>query len=207
MTSFLALLDAATAGQPAGGLDLRYGATAFGILLLSIGLIRWSVRTYLETSGITPVKGLRSPKMTPQFRMLQEMGMATGEQLSTMGATEREMLFVQAMTRRAAAGEPATAVPAAAAPSAAGSSSLMGLAGLAGPAVAGGPVLAAAAGAPQAPAFRVSCSPDHLFCPACGATIGDRRTPIGYITSCLTCKRVLKARVQGERVTIEAAGS
>lgn len=209
MSSFLALLDAAAA-RPAGGLDLRYAGTALGLVILSIGLIRWSIRTYLETSGITPVKGLRSPTMSPQFRVLQEMGLATGEQLSTMGATEREMLFMQAMTRRSAAGAPGAAAGPAAGPAAVGVSAVPRVApGSAGAAQAamGGSALTAAVETGPAPAFRVSCAPDYLFCPACGATIGDRRTPIGYITSCLACKRVLKARLQGERVTIEAAGS
>ena len=185
MTPFLALLDAAVA-RPAGGIDLRYGSLALGVFLMSIGLIRWSLRTYLEANGITPVKGLKAPKMTPQFRVLQEMGLATGEQLATMGSSEREMLFVQAMAMRAKGEGLATQQPA--------------------PASDTNPVVAAMVTAVQGPSFRVSCSPDYLFCPACGATIGDRRTPLGFITSCLTCKRVLKAKLQGERVTIEAAG-
>lgn len=185
MTPILALLDAVTT-RPAGGIDLRYGSLALGVFLMSIGLIRWSLRTYLEANGITPVKGLKAPKMSPQFRVLQEMGLATGEQLATMGSTEREMLFVQAMARRANGGAPSAPQPT--------------------PASDTNPLVAAVVTAVQGASFRVSCSPDYLFCPACGVTIGDRRTPLGFITSCLTCKRVLKAKLEGERVTIEAAG-
>lgn len=180
MSSLLALLAAAAAPSP--GLNLKYGGIAIGVMLMGIGLIRWSIRTYLETNGLTPVKGLRAPTMSPQFRVLQELGMATGEQLTEMAASDREQLFAAAMTQRLVAAKGAN-----------------GAAGL--------PGLQPATPAPAGPVagFRVSCSPDYLFCPACGATLGDRRTPLGYITSCLTCKRVLKARLLGERVTIESA--
>ena len=118
--------------------------------------------------------------------------MATGEQLSTMDATERERLFAEAMIRRAAPNPSA-------APQSEGEATIASV--LAGRG-ARGPT------APTLPigGFRVSCAPNYLFCPACGAKLGDEKTPIGYLTSCLACKRVLKARLEGARVTIEAAG-
>ena len=224
MSSLLTLLDAAAGPPP--GLNLKYGSVALGVLLMSIALIRWSIRTYLETSGITPVKGLRAPKMSAQFRMLQEMGMATGEQLSTMAASDREQLFAAAMTQRLVAAKGGNGAGGVHGANGSGNGSgngatngfgsgstngsahgpAHGLAGFPGPlAPVGGPPGVQPSTPQPAAGFRVSCSPDYLFCPACGATLGDRRTPLGYITSCLTCKRVLKARLQGERVTIESA--
>ena len=201
MTVMPFLLFLLAAEKVSAGLNLKYGGVALGMLILSIGLIRWSIRTYLESSGITAVKGLRSPRMSPQFRMLQEMGMATGEQLTGMAAADRERLFAEAMIRRVAPNPSAAPAAGGAAAGALG----IELAAAAG--IMGARSVPAPAPPPLTTAFRVSCSPDHLFCPACGATLGDRRTPIGYLTSCLTCKRVLKARLEGARVTIEAAGS
>ena len=194
MIAFNLLLLAAE--RAPAGLNLKYGSVALGVFLMGIGLIRWSVRAYLEGAGIQPVKGLRAPKMSPQFRMLQEMGMATGEQLSTMDATERERLFAEAMIRRMAPN-------ASALPGESGAATIAGV--VAGAGAARGTRPAAPAGLPIG-GFRVSCSPNYLFCPACGATLGNEKTPIGFLTSCLTCKRVLKARLEGARVTIEAAG-
>ena len=190
MIAFNLLLLAAE--KASAGLNLKYGSVALGIFLMGIALIRWSVKAYLENAGIQSVKGLRAPKMSPQFRMLQEMGMATGEQLSTMDATERERLFAEAMIRRMAPNPSA-------APQDAAAATIAGI--LAGGGARGG-------NAPGLPigGFRVSCAPNYLFCPACGSKLGDEKTPIGFLTSCLTCKRVLKARMEGGRVTIEAAG-
>lgn len=198
--SLPSLLMLAAGNQPAA-LNLKYGGVALGIFLMGIALIRWSVRTYLEASGIQPVKGLRARKMSPEFRMLQEMGMATGEQLSTMDATERERLFAEAMIRRVAP-NPSAAPDARGMRAPAPDSKGMRVPGpTAIQAAPPQPALAALAGS-----FRVSCAPNYLFCPACGVTIGDEKTPIGYITSCLACKRVLKARLEGARVIIETAG-
>lgn len=198
--SLLSLLLLVAEKQPAA-LNLKYGGVALGVFLMGIALIRWSVRTYLEGSGIQPVKGLRARKMSPEFRMLQEMGMATGEQLTSMDATERERLFAEAMIRRMA-------------PNPSAAPEARGMRGSATDARGTrGPAPTATQAAPQAPAiaapmggFRVSCAPDYLFCPACGVTIGNEKTPIGFITSCLDCKRVLKARLEGARVIIETAG-
>ena len=185
------LLQVAAEQAPAG-LNLKYGGVALGVFLMGIGLIRWSVKAYLQNAGIQPVKGLRAPKMPAQFRMLQEMGMATGEQLATMDATERERLFAEAMIRRVAPNPSA-------APDAGGAVTIASV-------LAGRGKREASAPALPIGGFRVSCAPDYLFCPACGATLGNEKTPIGFLTSCLTCKRVLKARLEGARVTIEAAG-
>ena len=194
MITFHLLLLAAE--KAPAGLNLKYGSVALGIFLMGVGLIRWSVRAYLDSAGIQSVKGLRAPKMSPQFRMLQEMGMATGEQLSAMDASERERLFAEAMIRRTAPNQSAL-------PGGRGEATIAGI--IAGAGAARG---ARPAGPPGLPigGFRVSCSPEYLFCPACGATLGNEKTPIGFLTSCLTCKRVLKARLEGARVTIEAAG-
>ncbi len=191
----LAILFAAAETAPLS-LNLKYGSAALGVFLMGVGLIRWSVRAYLENAGIKPVKGLSAPKMSPQFRMLQEMGMATGEQLSTMDPAERERLFAAAMIQRMKPNPSA-------APSGSGEVAMMALAaGLMAPRAE------KPAGPPPLPfgGFRVSCAPDYLFCPACGTTLGNEKTPIGFLTSCLACKRVLKARLEGARVTIEAAG-
>ncbi len=191
----LAILLAAAETAPLS-LNLKYGSAALGVFLMGVGLIRWSVRAYLENAGIKPVKGLSAPKMSPQFRMLQEMGMATGEQLSTMDPAERERLFAAAMIQRMKPNPSA-------APSGSGEVAMMALAaGLMAPRAE------KAAGPPPLPfgGFRVSCAPDYLFCPACGTMLGNEKTPIGFLTSCLACKRVLKARLEGARVTIEAAG-
>lgn len=190
----LSLLMLAAEDQAAGP-NLKYGGVALGIFLMGLALIRWSVRAYLESSGIQPVKGLRSRKMSPEFRMLQEMGMATGEQLSTMDATERERLFAEAMIRRMAPN------PSAAPGAQGGRAPTASRSHAAAQAVPPAPALSALLGS-----FRVSCAPDYLFCPACGITIGDEKTPIGFITSCLACKRVLKAHLEGARVIIETAG-
>jgi hypothetical protein len=189
--SLFNLLLVAAEKAPAG-LNLKYGSVALGVFLMGVGLIRWSVRAYLDNAGIQPVKGLRAPKMSPQFRMLQEMGMATGEQLSTMDAAERERLFAEAMIRRMAPNPSA-------APQTAAEATIASVLGGRGAREANAPALPIGG-------FRVSCAPNYLFCPACGATLGDEKTPIGFLTSCLTCKRVLKARLEGARVTIEAAG-
>ena len=194
MVVFTLLIQAAERAPV--GLNLKYGSAALGVFLMGVGLIRWSVRAYLDGAGIRPVKGLRAPKMSPQFRMLQEMGMATGEQLATMDPAERERLFAAAMIERMKPNPSA-------APQGSGEVTLTALAaGLISPRAE------RKASAPPLPfgGFRVSCAPDYLFCPACGVTLGNEKTPIGFLTSCLACKRVLKARVEGARVTIEAAG-
>ena len=194
MIAFNLLLLAAE--KAPAGLNLKYGSVALGVFLMGVGLIRWSIRAYLDSAGIQSVKGLRAPKMTPQFRMLQEMGMATGEQLSTMDATERERLFAEAMIRR-------TAPNLSALPAGSGEATIGGV--IAGAGSSRGMRPASPPGLPIG-GFRVSCAPNYLFCPACGTTLGNEKTPIGFLTSCLACKRVLKARLEGARVTIEAAG-
>lgn len=127
--------------------------------------------------------------------------MATGEQLSTMDATERERLFAEAMIRRMAP-NPSAAPDARGMRAPAPDSRGVRTPGPVAPqAVPQAPAVAAPTGS-----FRVSCAPSYLFCPACGVTMGDEKTPIGFITSCLACKRVLKARLEGARVIIETAG-
>ena len=193
----VATLYLLAAEQAPAVVNLKYGTVALGVFLMGVGLIRWSVRMLRESAGIQPVKGLRAPKMSPQFRMLQEMGMATGEQLSGMDAAERERLFAEAMIQRMKPNPSA-------APQGSGEVTMTAMAAA---------LLAGRTAKPGAPpplpfgGFRVSCAPNYLFCPACGATLGNEKTPIGFLTSCLTCKRVLKAKLEGARVTIEAAGA
>ena len=59
MSAFNLLLVAAE--QAPAGLNLKYGSVALGVFLMGVGLIRWSVKAYLQNAGIRPVKGLRAP--------------------------------------------------------------------------------------------------------------------------------------------------
>lgn len=55
------------------------------------------------------------------------------------------------------------------------------------------------------PAASASCDPAHLYCPACGSTLGDGTVPMGFVSGCVACGAQLRSRFDGARVIVEVA--